>query len=244
MNLKSGTRNLIIITGAIWGLSTSPVQAGVVGSMTLDITSGCFSYGATGAAGCGNTDTSKLEYAKGSFTFNNTLSGISNPETYTYQATVTLHAEAPDNASITFDDTQSRSFVSLAALQADPLWPLANSFVTAVIANPTGSFSATIPATPPMGPFTTSWDYTTNAGSTLASATGSFEAWSGDNLNGVSQLLFGQQDLPAIPVNFSLNVTLEALSVPEPAMIALIGLGILGIGITRRRKIHSYSAAV
>src|SRR5690606_39428444 len=121
MSLKSRTRNLMVLTGAIWGLSTSPVQAGVAGAMTLDITGGCFTYGATGAAGCGNTDTSKLEYAKGSFTFNNTLSGISNPETYTYQATVTLHAEAPDNASITLDDTQSRSFVSLAALQADPL---------------------------------------------------------------------------------------------------------------------------
>jgi len=243
MNLKSGTRNLIIITGAIWGLSASPVQAGVVGSMTLDITNSCFSYGATGAAGCGNTDTSKLEYAKGSFTFNNTLSGISNPETYAYQATVTLHAEATDDASITFDDARSRSFASLAALQADPLWPLANSFVTTVMANPTGSFSAAIPATPPMGPFTVSWDYTTDTGSTPVNATGLFEAWSGDNLNGVSQFLFGR-DLPAIPVNFSLNVTLAALSVPEPAMIALIGLGILGIGITRRRKIHSYSAAV
>ncbi len=241
MNLKSKTRNLMVLTGAIWGLSTSPVQAGVAGAMTLDITGGCFSYGATGAAGCGNTDTSKLEYAKGSFTFSNSLSGIGNPATYAYQATVTLHATDPDNASIIFDDARSRSFDSLTALQADPLWLLANSFVTTVMANPTGSFSASIPTTPPMGPFAVSWDYTTDAGSTLASATGSFEAWSGDNLNGVSQFLFGR-DLPAIPVDFDLKVTLAA--VPEPAMIALIGLGLLGIGITRRRKTYLYSATV
>lgn len=240
MNLKSKTRNLMVLTGAIWGLSTSPVQAGVAGAMTLNITGGCFSYGATGAAGCGNTDTSKLEYAKGSFTFSNSLSGIGNPATYAYQATVTLHATDPDNASIIFDDARSRSFDSLTALQADPLWSLAYGFVSTVIDNPTGSFLASIP-TSPMGPFTVSWNYTTDPGSTLASATGSFEAWSGDNLNGVSQFLFGR-DLPAIPVDFDLKVTLAA--VPEPAMIALIGLGLLGIGITRRRKTYLYSATV
>lgn len=54
----------------------------------------------------------------------------------------------------------------------------------------------------------------------------------------VSQLLFNQ-DLPTIPVNYTLSVALNAVFVPEPTMIALIGLGILGIGTAQRRKIRT-----
>ncbi|SFU57940.1 PEP-CTERM protein-sorting domain-containing protein [Nitrosomonas eutropha] len=89
-----------------------------------------------------------------------------------------------------------------------------------------------------MGPYTTSWSYAVDSGSTETDITGSFEAWSTNNLNPVSQLLFNQ-DLPTIPVNYTLSVALNAVSVPEPTMIALIGLGILGIGTAQRRKIRT-----
>lgn len=241
MNLRSGIKNLFIISGAVLGLSTTPVQADVVGAMTLGITNGCFSYGA-GGAGCGNTDISKLEYATGNFAFSNTLSGISNPGAYAYQAAITLSATAQANPSITFGDTRSKSFDSLADLTSDPLWSTAFSFVNAVMANSNDSFSATIPTNPPMGPYTVSWDYTTDAGATPANATGSFAAWSEDDLNGLSNIFLGQ-NLPLVPMDFTLNVSLAAVTVPEPAMLALIGLGVLGIGMTRRRKVHLYSAA-
>jgi hypothetical protein len=234
MNLKYKIRNLVIITGVIWGLSISLVQAGVSGSMTLDITSGCFSYGASGATGCSNTDTSKLEYTTGLFTFNNTLSGISHPAAYAYQASISLRAEAPNNATISFDDTREKSFATLADLTSDPLWLPAYNFVNAVLANPTGSFTTTLP---PFGPLTAFWNYTTDPGSSLTSATGSFEAWSTDNLNPVSQFLFGR-GLPTSPVDFTLNIALNAISIPEPAMLTLIGLGFLGIGVVRKRKIN------
>jgi len=246
MDFKSGIKHGVAITGIILGLSITPAQAGVAGSMVLDITGGCFSYGAGGATDCGISDELKgigvKEYATGSFTFNNTLSGISNPAAYAYQAFVSLQAEIPDNPATLFDDTRSKTFATLADLQSDPLWNTAYAFVTAVLAADTnGSFTATIP-TPPAPPGTTveaSWNYTLSnltlgPGSTPAYATGEFKAWSGDDLNGISQLLFGQ-NLPAIPVNFSLKVALSAI--PEPATIALIGLGILGMGAAQRRKI-------
>lgn len=245
MDFKSGIKHGVAITGIILGLSITPAQAGVAGSMVLNITGGCFSYGANGATDCGISDELKgigvKEYATGSFTFNNTLSGISNPAAYAYQASVSLYAEAPpDNPVISFDDTRSKSFATLADLQSDPLWNTAYAFVTAVLANTNGSFTATIP-TPPAPPGTTveaSWNYTLSnltpgPGSTPAYATGEFKAWSTNDLNGLSLALLGQP-LPASPVNFSLNVALSAI--PEPATIALIGLGILGMGAAQRRK--------
>ena len=243
MNLKSGIKNLFIISGAVWGLSVAPAQAGVVGAITLGITNGCFSYGAGGATGCGNTDTSKLEYATGNFAFSNTLSGISNPGAYAYQAAITLHAEAPNNPLLVLDGSRSKSFDSLADLTSDPLWSTAFSFVNAVMANPSGSFSATIPTSPAMGPYTVSWDYTADTGATPTNATGLFTAWSEDDLNGLSNIFLGQ-NLPPVPVGFTLNVSLAAVTVPEPAMLALIGLGVLGIGMTRRRKAYAYPAAI
>lgn len=248
MDFKSGIKHGVAITGIILGLSITPAQAGVAGSMVLDITGGCFSYGANGTTGCGISDGSPdaagaKEYATGSFTFSNTLSGISNPAAYAYQASVSLYAEAPpDNPVISFYDTRSKSFATLADLQSDPLWNTAYAFVTAVLANTNGSFTATIP-TPPAPPGTTveaSWNYTLSnltpgPGSTPAYATGEFEAWSKDDLNGLALILFGpEQPLPTSPVNFSLTVALSAI--PEPATIALIGLGILGMGAAQRRK--------
>lgn len=122
------------------------------------------------------------------------------------------------------------------------MWGTAFGFVNAVMTNPSGSFSATIPTNPAMV-YTISWDYTADAGSDLTSATGSFAAWSGDDLNGLSSILLGQ-NLPPVPVGFTLNVSLAAITVPEPAMLALIGLGVLGIGMTRRRKAYAYPAAI
>lgn len=243
MNLKSGIKNLFIISGAVWGLSVAPAQAGVVGAITLGITNGCFSYGAGGATGCGNADTSKLEYATGNFAFSNTLSGIPNPETYAYQAAISLSATAQADPSITFGDSRSKSFDSLADLMSDPLWSTAFSFVNAVMTNPSGSFSGMTPTNLPMGPYTVSWDYTPDPGATPTNATGLFTAWSKNDLNGLSNILLGQ-NLPPVPVGFTLNVSLAAVTVPEPAMLALIGLGVLGIGMTRRRKAYAYPVVI
>lgn len=243
MNLKSGIKYGTIMAGIILGLSMSSAHADIAGSMVLDITGGCFSYGASGATGCNISDGSigaagAKEYATGSFTFNNTLSGISNPATYAYQASVSLHAEALGNPAISFDDTRSKTFATLADLTSHPLWGTARDFVLSVFNSPSGSFTATIPAMPPapaMGPFTVFWNYMLDPESTPTNATGSFEAWSTDDLNGLSLALLGQQ-LPNNPVDFIMNIRLDAISVPEPAMIALIGLGILGMGAAQKRK--------
>lgn len=249
MNLKSGIKYGTIMAGIALGLSISSAHAGIAGSMILDMTGGCFSYGASGATGCnisgGSTGTAVAkEYATGSFTFNNTLSGISNPAAYAYQASVSLHAEDPDNAAVSFEDTRSKTFSTLADLTSHPLWGTARDFVLSVFSNPSGSFTATIPAMPPMpamGSFTVFWNYMLNPESTPTDAIGSFEAWSTDDLNGLSLALLDRQ-LPNNPVNFTMNIRLDAISVPEPTMIALIGLGILGMGAAQRRKTSTPSA--
>ena len=94
--------------------------------MTLSITNGCFSYGVNSTTGCGNADMSKLEYATGSFKFHNSLSGISNPSVYAYQASISLHTEDSNNSVSSFNDTLSRLFDSFADLTSDPLWLLAS----------------------------------------------------------------------------------------------------------------------
>jgi len=238
MRLKSGIKHSVAITGIILGLSVTSAQAGVAGSMVLDITGGCFSYGANGATGCEISDDLKnagvKEYATGFFEFSNTLSGISNPAAYAYLASVSLHAEAPDNSAISFEDTRSKTFATLGDLQSDPSSNTAFDFVTAVLASTDGTFTTTIP--PTFATAAVSWSYEPDSGATSAYATGTFEAWSSDNLNGISQLLFGQ-NLPTIPVDFSLSVALNAI--PEPATIALIGLGILGMRTAQRRKVSA-----
>lgn len=247
MNFKFGIKYGVAVTGIILGLSVTSAQAGIAGSMVLDITGGCFSYGASGAAtGCGINDGSPeaagaKEYATGSFTFNNTLSGISNPAAYAYQASVSLTAVDPDNIAPPFNDIRSQTFATLADLTSDPLWNTAYTFVIAVLANTNGSFTAPIPMLGTTAEV--SWNYTLSdftpvPGSTPAYGTGEFEAWSPDDLNGLSYALFGQP-LPASPVDFQLNVRLDAVSVSEPAMFALIGLGILGMGAIQRRKISA-----
>jgi len=242
MNFKSGIKYGVAITGIILGLSATSAQAGVAGSMILDITGGCFSYGSS-TTDCrisnGSPDAAgAIEYAAGSFTFNNTLSGISNPAAYAYQASVSLHAEAP-GTTISFDDTRSKTFATLADLTSHPLWETARDFVLSVFNSPSGgSFTATIPAMPPapaMGPFTVFWNSMLDPEPTPTNATGSFEAWSTNDLSGLSLALLGRP-LPNNPVNFIMNVRLDAISIPEPAMIALIGLGILGMGAAQRRK--------
>jgi PEP-CTERM motif len=53
--------------------------------------------------------------------------------------------------------------------------------------------------------------------------------------NGVDSYLYYQQDGFNEPIAFTLTAA-ESAAVPEPASIALFGLGIAGIGVLRRRK--------
>lgn len=74
MNLKSIFGPALSIAGLTAGLLVAaPATAGIKGQMILDLTEGCFSYGAAGAPGCSNPDAAFKEYATGKYKFVDTL---------------------------------------------------------------------------------------------------------------------------------------------------------------------------
>ncbi|MCC6161690.1 MAG: PEP-CTERM sorting domain-containing protein [Nitrosomonas sp.] len=182
----------------------------------LNISGGCFSYGAAGATGCGNTDTSRKEYAKGSYTLTNTIPGApSTYSTYSYDASAALNAINPTN-NTSFSSNQSKYFATNTALAADPVFGPAFAFVNTIPTQLGTEF--TLPLN------TISWKFNSD---------NTFEAWSGSDLQPLSQFLLGSK-LPLSPVTFNLNIRFDA--VPEPTTLALIGLGILGISVAQKRK--------
>ncbi len=233
MNLKFRIRMTTAITGMILGLAMAPARADLVGSMVLDITGGCFSYGANGATGCGNTNASNKEYAQGSFTFSNSITGMpASAAGYSYETSVTLSATNPITGT-PFSDSQPGSFVSLNNLLTDPMFGSAWALVLGTIS--TGSFSAGGVTAAILSGYTPD-------GTIPDSANGTFAAWSTSDQQLLSQFLLGRA-LPFNAVDFTWKVTFDAYSadstVSEPAMIALIGLGILGMGAAQRRKTHT-----
>jgi hypothetical protein len=65
-----------------------------------------------------------------------------------------------------------------------------------------------------------------------------------ENLVDLNWAVFDSADLPAgmnIPGSFTIShITLfDATSVPEPSILALLGLSLLGLGFSRRKTLHS-----
>lgn len=226
MRLKSKLKQVFVITGiSVAALVTTPATAAPM--VSLDITGGCFSFGggAAGATGCGNTDSSHKEYATGSFVFTNTLSAAFDPLTDdgAFSAFANLSAT---NGTTNFNDTRSKTFPSFSALTTDPLWGLASGLVFAIGANPVtgslpGSFGIDL-----------SWENVLNPASTATNAFGTFKFFSDDNLNGLSQALFGQP-LPLSEVSFNAQARLALI--PEPMTLTLLGLGLFSMVALRRR---------
>lgn len=218
MNLKSKIKYSAAAAGIMLGMSMSSAHAGVAGSIVLNISGGCFSYGATtlGATGCGNTDTSRKEYAKGSYTLTNTIPGAPlTYSTYSYDASAALNAINPTN-NTPFTSNQSKYFATNTALAADSVFGPAFAFVNTIPTQLGTEF--TLPLN------TISWKFNSD---------NTFEAWSSSDQQPLSQFLLGRA-LPSSQVAFNLNIRFDA--VPEPTTLALIGLGILGISVAQKRK--------
>ncbi len=227
MSLKSKLERVFFITGICTVmLVTTPTKAAPM--ISLDITGGCFSFGAAGATGCGNTDLNHKEYATGSFVFTNTLSAAFDPLTDdgAFDAFANLSA-TNGNPADDFNDTRSRSFPTFAALTSDPLWGLASGLVFAIGTNPImGSLPASFGVD-------FAWENVLDPASTPTNTFGTFKFFSDDNLNGLSQTLFGRP-LPLSEVDFTAEARLSL--VPEPITLAILGSGLLSMYVLRRRK--------
>ncbi len=226
MSLKSKLKQVFVITGiSVAALVATPATAAPM--ISLDITGGCFSYGAgaAGATGCGNTDSNHKEYATGSFVFTNTLSAVFDPLTDdgAFSASANLSAT---NGTTNFNDSRSEMFSSLLGLQTHPLWGPASGLVFAIGASPvTGSLPASFG-------IDFGWENVLNPASTPTNTFGTFKFFSDDDLNGLSQTLFGRP-LPFSEVTFSADARLAL--VPEPITLALLGLGLFSMVALRRR---------
>ena len=232
MSLKSKLKHVFVITGiSVAALVTVPAMA--MPEISLDITDGCFSFGADGATGCGNTEPAHKEYATGSFVFTNTLSPAFNPgDDGAFDAFANLNATNGTPAD-DFNDTRSQSFPTFNALINDPDWTLASGLVFAISDDPEmGSVAA--------GPFgSISWDNELDAGSTPpTNVSGSFIFFSDDDLNGLSQALFNRP-LPLSEVDFTAEARLSLVPPPvgvsEPITLSLLGLGLFSMVALRRR---------
>lgn len=223
----------VLITFITFGfLITPPVHSGVIGTVSLEITGGCFSFGVSGAMGCGNLDPNHKEFATGSFVFTNTLSAAFDPsiQDASFDALASLQAT---NGTTDFSDSHSKSFPSFATLISDPRWGMASGLVFAFGSSPV---SGSLPSS--FG-IDLSWINTIDPTSTPTNIFGTFSIFSNDNLNGLSQALFGQ-NLPFSEVVFTSSASLTAFTtaVPEPALLTLIGIGLLGIyALPHRRRV-------
>ena len=223
MSLKSKLKHVFVITGiSVAAMVTAPAMAAPM--ISLDITDGCFSFNAAGTNGCGNTDLSHKEYATGKFVFTNTLSAAFNPgDNGAFSAFANLTAT---NGTTDFDNIRSKEFPTFAALTSDSLWGLASGLVFAIGASPvTGSLPASFGVD-------FSWENVIDPASTSTNTFGTFKFFSDDNLNGLSQTLFGRP-LPLSEVTFDAQANLSLI--PEPIILSLLGLGLFSMVILRRR---------
>jgi len=251
MNFKSKIKQAGILASAIMGLlAVTPATANLVGSTTLSLTDGCFSYGAAGegAGGCNNININNLAYATGKFEFNDTLLSVyGGPaslalQPFSYEGIVTMQANAPGHLLASFVG-ESQSWADWASMSSDPMMILGLSLFQTVISNPNGpphSISFDFTALPGGQAFTLHW-VLSGVVSNAAHITGDFTAWSEQDLNWLSQLFF-QQSLPA-EANFAAQISLNASTsmIPEPVSLALVGLGIFGMGVTHRRRKYSWA---
>lgn len=222
----------VLITFITFGfLITPPVHSGVIGTVSLEITGGCFSFGVGGATGCGNLNTDHKAFATGNFVFTNTLSAAFNPSTQdaSFDALASLQAT---NGTTNFSDSHSKSFPSFDTLISDPRWGMASGLVFAFGSSPD---SGSLPLS--FG-IDLSWRINKiDPTSTPTNIFGTFSIFSNDNLNDLSQVLFGQ-DLPLSEVMFTSSASLTAFTtaIPEPALLTLIGIGLLGIYVLPHRR--------
>ena len=235
MNLKSNFSKALAVAGLAAGvMAATPAIAGFKGAMNLDLTNGCF---ATSTDQCGARPEQtpgglqSMAYATGQFHLTDTLlsvyggtAGLST-QPFSYTGVVDMNAGSTELNVTNFFDA-AMAWPNYTALSSDPIMQFGFGLLQAITLQGNNGVL-------PLDPSHTVFYALTGVTGSQADNMGSFAAWSFNNFNDVSQALFGQ-DLPA-DAYFNIHVNLTAI--PEPASMALVGLGLLGLGAMCRRKV-------
>ncbi|MCB1965435.1 MAG: PEP-CTERM sorting domain-containing protein [Candidatus Accumulibacter sp.] len=229
MNFKSVVGRAFAVAGLAAGLlASAPATAGVKGQMILDLTDGCF---ATTGPGCGQLPQGALAYGAGQFHFTDTLlsvyggtAGLATQQ-FKYFGEIEMNAGSTSSNVAPFY-ADSASWPNYAALSADPVMQFGFGILQAMFAQGNSGVL-------PLDPTHTIFYDLTNTSGPDNDYMGDFAAWSFDDFNDVSLALFGQP----LPADAFFNIHVQLTAIPEPASMALVGLGLLGLGVLRRRKV-------
>ncbi len=217
MNIRCAWRSFATIGVALATFGAAPAaMAIIIGSATLDITQGAFSYYSQAAV-----DNTPYELVTGDFAYTNTLPADINAS-YHYQGSATVNVNGgASGAGQTFSRSKDFGYTSLNSIMVTPDGQAALGLVNMFAGATTGSST--------FGGYQFSWNYTITS-PTSTGGSGNFSLWSMVDYSGNANP--GGLVFPATAsfnAHMAFNASSKVNSVPEPGTLWLMGLGLLAV---------------